>query len=135
MKNIALAVVLATLTACQQQEAAPEAEATPEAAAAPAAATLAADGKPSHGKFQVTRADGTVITDDVRPDGTYVTTLPDGTTETGRWEQKGPNAYCVTEDKEGAEQLCYEERVDDKGVYTSKNPKTGEVSTVVRVES
>lgn len=128
-----LVAALAALAACEQQQAAPEPEATAEAAAAPAAPTLAADGKPSHGTFRITRADGTTITDEVRPDGTYLTTLPDGKTETGRWEQKDPNTYCVTEDKEGATQKCYQEQVDDKGVYTSRDPETGEVSTVVRV--
>lgn len=98
------------------------------------AETMAADGKPSHGTFKITRPDGTVITDEVRPDGTYLTTLPDGKTETGKWVQKDQNTFCVTEDKDGAEQVCYDERVDDKGVYTSKNPKNGEVATVVRVE-
>lgn len=137
MKNIALVAALATLAACQQQEAAP---AGPQAAqetvaAAPAAVSLAADGKPSYGTFKITRADGTIFTDEVRPDGTYLTTMPDGKTETGRWEQKNPSTFCVTEDKEGAKQKCYQEQVDDKGVYTSKDPETGDVSTVVRVET
>ena len=39
---------------------------TTEATPAAAAQSLAADGKPSVGKYQVTRADGTVMVDDVR---------------------------------------------------------------------
>jgi hypothetical protein len=136
MKRIVFVALIAGVAACSQPAPAPEptAEAT-TAEAAPAAAgeSLAADGKPSFGKFQVTRANGDVMTDDVRPDGTYVTTMADGKTETGKWEQKGPNVYCATPDKEGAVQKCYEEQVDDKGVYTSKDPETGEVSTVVRL--
>ena len=131
MKRIVFVALLAGVAACSQPAPAPEA--TAEATTAAAAEPLAADGKPSVGKYQVTRADGTVMTDDVRADGTYVTTMADGTTETGKWEQKGPNLYCGTEDKEGAKQKCYEEKVDEKGVYTSKDPETGEVSTVVRL--
>ena len=137
MKRIIVIAALATVAACSKPAPAPEAEATNDAtaeAAAPAAAEpVAADGKPSVGKYRVTRANGTVMTDDVRADGTYVTTMADGTTETGKWEQKGPNLYCATSDKEGAKQKCYEEKVDEKGVYTSKDPETGEVSTVVRL--
>jgi len=137
MKRTILVALLATVAACSERAPAPQAEttndATAETAASAAAEPLAADGKPTVGKYQVTRANGTVMTDDVRADGTYVTTMADGTTETGKWEQKGPNLYCATSDKAGAKQKCYEEKVDDKGVYTSKDPETGEVSTVVRL--
>lgn len=136
MKRIVFVALLASVAACSQPAPAPEATAEATTAEAPPATTgesLAADGKPSVGKYRVTRADGTVMTDDVRTDGTYVTTMADGKTETGKWEQKGPNLYCGTEDKAGAKQKCYDEKVDDKGVYTSKNPETGEVSTVVRL--
>ena len=136
MKRIVFVALMASVAACSQPAPAPEATAeakTAEAAPAAAAESLAADGKPTVGKYQVTRADGTVMTDDVRADGTYVTTMADGTTETGKWEQKGPNLYCGTQDKQGAKQKCYEEKVDDKGIYTSKDPETGEVSMVVRL--
>ena len=136
MKRTLFVALMASVAACSQPAPVPEptAEATTaEASPAAAAESLAADGKPSVGKFRITRADGTVMTDDVRADGTYVTTLADGKTETGKWEQKGPNLYCGTEDKEGAKQKCYEEKVDEKGVYTSRDPETGEVSTVVRL--
>ena len=134
MKRTIFLALMASVAACSQPAPAPTAEDT-TAAAAPAAAaeSLAADGKPTVGKYQVTRANGEVMTDDVRADGTYVTTMADGKTETGKWEQKGPNLYCATPAKEGAKQKCYEEQVDDKGVYTSKDPETGEVSTVVRL--
>ena len=136
MKKIVLVAALATLAACSKPDAAPVADTTEAAAAvaAPAAQTVAADGKPSVGTFQVTNAKGEVMTEEVKADGAYVQTKGGKVTETGKWEQKGPNLYCATEDKEGAKQKCYDEKVDDKGVYTSKHPETGEVSTVVRVE-
>jgi len=147
MKRIIAIAALAALAACSKpaEEPAAPAEATAEAtaeaaptaatAATAAAAAMAADGKPTVGKYKITRADGSVMMEDLRADGTFVSTSADGKTETGKWEQKGPNLYCATEDKEGAKQLCFDEKVDDKGVYTSKHPETGEVSTVVRVES
>ena len=135
MKRIIAIAALAALAACSKpaEEPAAPAEATAEAAPA-AAAAMAADGKPTVGKYKVTRADGSVMMEDLRADGTFVSTSADGKTETGKWEQKGPNLYCATEDKEGAKQLCFDEKVDDKGVYISTHPETGEVSTVVRVE-
>ncbi len=137
MKRIIAIAALAALAACSkpaEAPAEPAAEAAAEATPAAAAETLAADGKPSHGKFKVTLANGDVVMEDVRPDGTFTSTRPDGTTVTGKWEQKGPELYCTTDDKPDAKQKCHEEKVDDKGVYTSKDPDTGEVATVVRVE-
>jgi len=136
MKKIIVAAGLAAVAACSQPAPAPEPTEAASAEAAPAAAaeTLAADGKPSHGTFKVTGKDGTTHTAEVKPDGTYVVTAADGkVTDTGKWEQKSPEQYCETSDKEGSKQKCYAEKVDDKGVYTSTDPETGEVSTVVRV--
>ena len=133
MKRIIVIAALAAVAACSQPAPEPSAEKAAEAPAA-AAQTLAADGKPSHGKFTVTGKKGT-HTAEVKPDGTYSVTDADGKVmETGKWEQKSQEQYCETSDKEGAKQKCYEEKVDDKGVYTSKDPETGDVSTVVRVE-
>ena len=136
MKRIFVIAALATVAACSQPAPAPEAtaEASAEAAApAAAAGTLAADGKPSHGTFKVTNAKGEVHMDEVKPDGTYVTSKDGKVVETGKWEQKSPTLYCYTKDQKDAVQECNEEKVEN-GVYTSKNPK-GEVATVERVES
>lgn len=125
----------AALSACSQQEAAPAPEATDEVAAtpAPAPATMAADGKPSTGMFKITRADGSVFNEEVKGDGTYVTTDAAGKiVETGRWEQKSPTVYCTTKDEEGAEQACHTEGVDAEGVWTSTDPE-GKTGTVERI--
>ena len=136
MKLIALTLAVAGLAACSQQEAAPAPEATAEttAAAAPAAVTLAADGKPSTGMFKITRADGSVFNEEVKADGTYVSTDAAGkVAETGRWEQKSPTVYCTTTDEAGAVQACHTESVDANGVWSSTDPD-GKTGTVERVE-
>jgi len=135
MKRIIAVAALVALAACSKpaEEPAAPAETTAEAAPAAAAEALAADGKPTVGKYKITLPNGDEVMDDVRADGTYVTTLADGKTETGKWEQKGPNLYCTTDGKEGAKQKCHEEKVDEKGVYLSKDPDTGKTATVVRL--
>ena len=134
MKKIVLVAALATLAACSKQDAAPAADATEQAAAiaAPAVQTLAADGKPSTGTFKVTTADGKVIMEEVKADGTYVDTQDGKVTETGKWVQKSPETYCYTKDEAGAKERCGTEKVDDKGVWTSVSPD-GKTATVVRV--
>lgn len=135
MKNFVTIAVLAALSACSQPAPTPEAEASAATDAATLPATnIAADGKPSIGKFEVTRPNGKKYTTDVRADGTYAVTLDGKVVETGKWEQKSPEQYCETADKPDAKQKCFAEKVDDKGVYTSTDPENGEVAVVVRVE-
>jgi hypothetical protein len=135
MKHLVIAVSLVALAGCAKPAPEPEPTTAAEASMPAAAETnVAADGKPSAGKYEVTRADGSKMVDEVKADGTFVTTGADGKViDTGKWEQKSRAQYCATSDKAGSKQVCYDEKVDDKGVYTSKNPETGEVSTVVRV--
>ena len=137
MKKFVAAAALVALAACSQPAPEPEADvaATEEAAPDAMPTTLAADGKPSYGKFEVTSPDGKKMVADVKPDGTFEVTDASGAViDSGTWEQKSPEQYCETSSKEGSEQICYNEKVVD-GVYQSTNPKTGEVSTVVRLES
>ncbi|OZA93011.1 hypothetical protein U4960_06555 [Altererythrobacter sp. H2] len=134
MKKIVLVAALAALSACSQSEAPAEPVAAEEPAAAPAAATVAADGGPSTGMFKITQQDGTVFTEEVRPDGTYTSTSATGETETGRWVQKSPNEYCTTGDEEGAAEVCHSETVGEDGVWTSTDPE-GKTGTVERIEA
>lgn len=132
MKKIILVAGIAALAACSQPDAPTDAEPTEEVAQAPE--NIAADGLPSAGTYRVTHPDGSVTVSDVREDGTYSATDAEGNViETGKWEQKSPELYCETPDAEGATQVCYEESIDENGVYISKNPVTGETSTVERV--
>ena len=131
MKKIVLVAVLATLTACSKPEAAPTEAATEAAAATPAAENIAADGKPSVGKFKVTSHDGKVYMEEDKADGTYVTTLDGKVVDTGKWEQKDSGTFCFTKDAKDAKQECNAEKVE-AGKWTTTNAK-GEVSTVERV--
>jgi hypothetical protein len=122
---------LASLAACSQSEPPPEVTAEVEA---PAAQALAADGQPAVGTYRVTTADGEVLMEEVRADGTYVATIDGEVVETGRWEQRSPEEYCYTKDEEGATQQCNTEGIDDQGVWTSRDPE-GKVATVERVQT
>ncbi|MBS3927862.1 MAG: hypothetical protein KGZ65_04650 [Sphingomonadales bacterium] len=134
MKKICAIAALLAVAACSNPAPAPEADASaaPEQAVAAAPENIAADGKPSVGKFKVTTAKGEVLFDDVKADGTYETTKDGKVVETGKWEQKSRSQYCYTKDAKDAKQECSEEKVEN-GVYTSKNAK-GETATIERVE-
>lgn len=133
MKKILAFAALAALSACSNPAPAPETEAATESEAPAAAATnIAADGKPSVGKFKITDKDGKVYTEEDKADGTYATTKDGKVVETGKWEQKDPNTFCFTKDEKDAKQVCNTEKVEN-GVWTTTNAK-GEVSKVERVE-
>lgn len=135
MKRIIIVAALVTLAACQQQKAAPASEATEKATEATATGEpLAADGKPTVGKFEVTDADGGKVRVETKADGTFsVADAAGKAIDSGKWEQKSPTQYCETSDKPGSQQVCYDEKVEN-GVYTSYNPVTKKTSTVVRIE-
>ena len=134
MRKIFAIAALAALSACSQPADAPDAEASAEPIAATEAVTanIAADGKPSAGKYKITRKDGKVYIEDDKADGTYVTMENGKVVETGKWTQPNPNTFCTTKDAKDAKEECNEEKIEN-GVWTSKNAK-GEVSTVERVE-
>ncbi|MBO6608858.1 hypothetical protein [Altererythrobacter sp.] len=128
-KFIALAAV-AALAACAQPETATEEEATEEVAET---GPIAADGLPTPATYRVTLANGDVIMEEVREDGTYTATMADGSTESGTWSQPSPDVYCTTSDEEGAEEDCNDEMIDENGVWVSKDRESGETATVERV--
>ena len=130
MKKFIFVAAFGAVAACSQSEPAPAPE--PSEAAVETVAITAADGGPSTGMYKITLADGTVQMEDVKEDGTYVTTKDGEVVETGKWEQKAPDTYCYTRDEEGAAQICNTETVDANGVWTSTDPE-GDVVTVERV--
>lgn len=137
MKKLMMIAALASVTACSKPEATPTEAATEATAATPAATTaenIAADGKPSVGKFKITSHDGKVYMEEDKADGTYVGTLDGKVTETGKWEQKDRGTFCFTKDTKDAKdakQECNAEKVE-AGKWTTTNAK-GEVSIVERV--
>lgn len=133
MKRLIIAAAVVALAGCNSEAPAPEATATAEATTA-AAAPMAADGKPTPGNFKITTADGKVVMEEVKADGTYVDTMDGKVVETGRWVQKSPTEYCYTKDGEGAKEVCNTEGVDAKGVWTSTNSE-GKTATVERIET
>jgi hypothetical protein len=134
MKKLMIFAALASVTACSKPAPAPSEGATEATAATPAAtaaANIAADGKPSVGKFKVTSHDGKVYMEEDKADGTYVGMVDGKVVETGKWEQKDPGTFCFTKDAKDAKQECNAEKVE-AGKWTTTNAK-GEVSIVERV--
>lgn len=130
MRKIILVAALATITACNQAEAPAEPEATEEVTTDEV--SVAVDGLPSVGVYNVTMADGTTSTFEAKEDGTYTSTDADGIiTETGTWRQESPAVWCETPDIEGATEVCFDERMEG-GVYMSTNRETGETATITR---
>lgn len=132
MKKLILLAGIATLAACAEPETVTEPE--PVAEAPPAVAeVMAADGQSPVGSYKITEPDGSVMTEELRPDGTFTNTGADGVVRTGTWVQKSPALFCSTVQDEA--EKCYEEGLDAQGVWTSKDPENGEVSKIERVEA
>lgn len=127
MRRLVLLAPLALLAACSQSEPAPE----PTEEAPPAeSVVMAADGKPATGIFEVTSADGRMVTTQtVDADGT-LTTVEADLTRTGTWTSTGPGNFCV--DMAGDEKpTCYREEVRD-GVYSSVNEENPQDAWTVK---
>lgn len=130
MKKLILLAAVAAISACSKLAPQAEASAEPEATAA-VAVSIAADGKPSPGKFKITSHDGKIYTEEDKADGTYVGMQNGKQIETGKWRQPDPNTFCFTKDEKDAKEVCNVEKVE-KGVWTTTNAK-GQVSTVERL--
>lgn len=133
MRKITLVAVLASIAACTPA-AETDAPAEPAATEAATASILAVDGGPAHGNYRITGSDGKVYIEVVREDGTYTNTDPDGVVTTGTWKLASSNLYCVIADSAGAEEVCHEESMDENGVWTTRDPADGTVSTIERIE-
>jgi hypothetical protein len=136
MKKIVLLAGLAALAACSQK--APEApaatdtamaEATPAAADA-SAASMAVDGKPDAGTYEVTGPDGKVFKQTLTADG-KITNVIDGKTVSGTWTRKGTSTYCITMDGETAAK-CYTDTMDGTTWHSTNDADPKDVATIVR---
>lgn len=139
MRKLIFAVSVLALAGCSQAEETDTMEAEEEVAVAEEAGPTAADGMPSPGMYKVTDGEGVVYMEEVKADGTYVTTKDGELYQTGRWEQPSPDQYCsavdeayIDEDDDGT-MKCNTEQIGEDGVWTSVNDK-GETATVERVE-
>jgi hypothetical protein len=134
MRMIVVFAAAAGLAACGPGETEPQSDEMAYEEPEAESEVLSIDGKPAHGSYRVTGPDGTTSTEVLNPDGTYMSTRPDGTVENGRWVQKAPDTFCSTPDTEGAVEACYSETIDENGVWTATGAD-GATYTVERVES
>lgn len=93
--------------------------------------SLAADGQPAAGKYKITTSEGEVLMEELRADGTYITTKDGQVVERGNWVQPSPELYCYTKDQDGATEQCNSELIDEAGVWSSRDAE-GKVATVER---
>lgn len=134
MKKLAFIAVFAAgfaVSACSQaEEAAPVAEET--TAAPEVVAVMAADGQAPVGTFEITSADGEVMTQTVNADGTYSNIDAEGTVTTGTWMLDRPDNWCSKLDGEETTN-CFTETVSPDGVWSSVNVNDPEdTSTITR---
>ncbi|QZD96056.1 hypothetical protein [Qipengyuania gelatinilytica] len=140
MRKLIIAASALALAGCSQADDTDTVETEDEVAVVEEAGPTAADGMPSPGMYKVTDGEGVVYMEEVKPDGTYVTTKDGELYQTGRWEQPSPDKYCsavdeayIDEDDDGT-MKCNTEQIGEDGVWTSVNEK-GETATVERVDS
>ena len=132
MRKFLSIAAFAALSACNNNAAEPAAEPTTEAATVAVDTSLATDGMPNVGTYEITGPDGKLVTQTVNADGTYVS-VKDGKTTKGTWTSTGPGNFCDTEEGK-TEPSCYAEAIDADKVWTSinvKDPK--DKSTIKRV--
>ncbi len=130
MKRILVLSALVAVAACSEPTVEAEAEAIEDVVEAVAEPT-ALDGEPTVGTYTVTGADGSVVTQEVKADGTFTNTMGDSV-QTGTWVQKSPDVFCTTSDAEGAAEECSTESYNDDGVWESVDAE-GETYIVERV--
>lgn len=125
MKNLIPLIAATSLAACN-----------PAPQAAPTAPPIAADGKPSPGLYRVTDAAGTVLIENLHPDGSYTFMDEAGTIlETGQWTQKSPTNLCFTANADNAPEICYNEAVRADGIWYSTKSGTTDTATIERLEN
>ena len=134
MRKLAALCAVAVLAACSQKadEAAPADTATTAEAVAPAPtpASMAVDGKPDAGTYEVTGPDGSKSNLTINADGT-LSSEAGGKTVKGTWTKNGSANYCVTMDGATAA-TCYTDTMDGTTWKMTNDADPKDVSTVVR---
>ena len=134
MKKLLVLTTALALAACGQRT-----ETATEATPAAAGATMAEAPSPASnqaptgnmaGKYEVTMADGKVMTETINADGTYVD-LMDGKETRGRWRMDGARS-CFDPDGAEAEQCYTSEAPGADGSFTVTGPD-GAKTTVRKV--
>ncbi|MEO0464274.1 MAG: hypothetical protein AAF127_14175 [Pseudomonadota bacterium] len=102
----------------------------------PAALTqsLAADGQPPEGWYQAVDDEALVVIEELRADGTFSFVDAQGNLMVeGSYHQKTPELLCFTADADGVER-CFEDTIDEDGVWRSKEIDTGIGSVITRID-
>lgn len=121
MRKFLSIAAFAALSACNNNASEPVAAPTAEVATVAVDTSLATDGMPNVGTYEVTLSDGKVVTQTVNADGTVVS-VKDGKTTKGTWTSTGPGNFCET-DEGKTEPSCYAETISADKVWTSINVK------------
>ena len=109
-----------------------DAMATNEATVAtPSAASMAVDGKPDAGTYDVTGPDGIAIKQTISADGTIVN-VKAGKTVKGTWTKKGVSTYCMTMEGEVAAK-CYTDKMDGTTWRSTNDNDPKDTATIVRI--
>ncbi len=122
---LALAMPLSALTGCGEEEREAAVEAPARQPAYPAA-----DGGPATGRFEVASAEGgTVIVQEVLPDGSYRNMMEGRLVETGSWTTPEPGLFCTVS---GGRTSCDEESLAPDGTWISVNVEDPGVRWIIR---
>ena len=122
------------MMACAQEQG--EEPKVEEAPAEEAVAATTFDGGPVAGTYTATSADGTVISQDVRADGTYTNSQDGAEDVSGTYLVDGDNRICFTD--EGSEEArCYlpSDLTEDGSWTATREGDANETWTVARSES
>lgn len=127
MKKLILVAMVGTLAACQPEPA--EEPATEETAAEAETPVTVANGT-APGSFDVTAADGSMMTATINADGTYKDVGADGKViEEGTWEVKDGKT-CFSPTTEGAKPMCWTETEPGADGSFTATPDEGDPVTV-----
>ena len=122
---LALALPLSALAGCGEEEREVAVETPARKPVYPAA-----DGGAATGRFEVASADGgTVIVQEVLPDGSYRNLVDGRLVETGTWTTPEPGLFCTIS---GGRTSCDEESLAPDGTWISVNVEDPAVRWIIR---